>query len=176
MTVVAFDALGTLFDLGDLEPRMAKPLHHATSLTLAGEWLPFNEIVEAVDPELAKQLRELDPFPDAREALGAVDEAWVLTNGGKGQTRALLERAGLDDLVAEVRSVEEVKAYKPHPDVYRMLPRDSKLIAAHAWDVAGARAAGYDAVWVNRCDQPWPFPGIEADRVAPDLLVAVEPA
>ena len=173
MTVVAFDALGTLFDLGDLEPRMAKPLHHATSLTLAGEWLPLAEIVAAVDPDLAEKLKELDAYPDAREALSRGDEAWVLTNGGKKQTRALLERNGLDDAVAEIHSVEEVKAYKPHPHVYRMLPPDSLLVAAHAWDVVGARAAGYAAVWVSRDEKRWPFPGIEPGTIAPNLVAAI---
>ena len=170
--VSAFDALGTLFDLGELRPRMAKPLHHAAALTLAGEWRSFDEIVEAVDPELAEKLQEVDAYPDAREALERCETAWVLTNGGAKQTRALLERGGLDDLIAEVCSVEEVRKYKPHPDVYALLPHGARLVAAHAWDVVGARSAGYDAVWVNRGDEAWPFPGIDTGDAAPNLVVA----
>ena len=170
--VVAFDALGTLFDLGELKERMSKPLHHAVSLTLAGEWLPLAEVIKAVDPELAEKLQALEPYPDARAALESVESAWVLTNGGAKQTRALLERGGLADVVGEVHSVEEVKAYKPHSDAYKLLPSGSQLVAAHAWDVLGTQAAGYDAIWVNRRDEAWPFPGVGAPRVAPDLRAA----
>ena len=179
MSVVAFDALGTLFDLGELKERMAKPLHHAVSLTLAGEWLPLDEIVRAMDSELAEKLRRLDPYPDARAALTKVradgDRAWILTNGGREQTQHLLERSGLDRLVTEIRSAEEIKKYKPHPDVYGLLSPRSRLVAAHAWDVLGAQAAGYAAVWVNRGKETWPFRGIKEPKIAGSLLDAVRP-
>ena len=163
MAVVAFDSLGTLFDLGDLEERMPRVLHHALSLTVAGEWAPLDELAAALDPELAEGLSLLDAYDDARPALGWVREAggdaWVLTNGGRATTEGLLERSGLADVVAEIRSVEEVERYKPHPDVYGLLPADATLVAAHAWDVAGAAHAGLRAVWVDRLEQPWPLPG-----------------
>jgi FMN phosphatase YigB (HAD superfamily) len=47
------------------------------------------------------------------------------------------------------------------------------LVAAHGWDVLGARAAGLDAVWVDRVEHVWPFPSAEPAR-APDLERAVE--
>ena len=169
-----FDALGTLFDLGPLHKsaELHRTLHHAVALTLAGEWKPFAEIAKAVDPELVEKLAELEPYDDAREALEHAGEAWVLTNGGRDATERLLERGGLREVVAQVRSVEEVRRYKPHPDVYRLLPERSVLVAAHAWDVAGARAAGYRAVWVNREEDEWPLPLPEPLR-ASNLIEAV---
>jgi FMN phosphatase YigB (HAD superfamily) len=49
------------------------------------------------------------------------------------------------------------------------------LVAAHGWDVLGARAVGMDAVWVDRVEHRWPFPSPEPVR-APDLERAVEVA
>jgi 2-haloacid dehalogenase len=174
--VVAFDSLGTLFDLGDLEERMPRVLQHALSLTVVGEWAPLDELAAALDPELAARLPELDPYADAAPALECVSEAgheaWVLTNGGRASTEHLLERGGLAGLVAEVRSVEEVDRYKPHPAVYELLPADATLVAAHAWDVAGADHAGRRAVWVCRAEQRWTVPGEPHQPRAASLLEA----
>ena len=71
-----------------------------------------------------------------------------------GFDRERLERAGLAGLVATVRSVgrlRKIERYKPsRPEVYELLPEEATLVSGHAWDVIGARAAGRDAVWVNR--------------------------
>lgn len=177
MAVVAFDSLGTLFDLGDLEERMPRVLLHALALTVVGEWSPLDELAAALDPELAERLPELEPYHDAREALEharvAGDEAWVLTNGGRESTQRLLQRGGLAELVAEVRSAEEVERYKPRAAVYELLPEDAALVAAHAWDVVGARAAGRHAVWVNRDGGRWPYPGQRSEPTAATLGEAV---
>jgi 2-haloacid dehalogenase len=77
-------------------------------------------------------------------------------------------------------SVEEVRAYKPHPAPYRralelleLPPERVALVAAHGWDVLGAQAARLRAVWVDRVEHRWPFPSPEPQR-APDLERAVE--
>ena len=106
----------------------------------------------------------------------------VLTNGGERQTQTLLDAAGLAERVAEIVSVEEIEVYKPHPAVYRhaaerlgVEPKNVTLIAAHAWDVVGAKEAGLDAVWVDRLEREWPFPrGKPRSRVAHDLIEAAE--
>jgi 2-haloacid dehalogenase len=164
MPVVAFDALGTLFGLGGLDskPELHRALHHAACLTLAGLWAPLDEIAAAVDEHLPEKISRADAADDARAALEVLRdggaEAWVLTNGTRESTLALLERTGLAHLVTQVHTVEEVRRYKPHPEVYRLLPAGATLVAAHAWDVAGARAAGYHAVWVDREEGDWILP------------------
>jgi 2-haloacid dehalogenase len=40
------------------------------------------------------------------------------------------------------------------------------MVAAHAWDVNGARAAGPRAIWIRRLERRWPFPIPEPDGVA----------
>jgi len=210
--VVAFDAIGTLFDLSRpreefirlgappaaLEAWFGRLLHTATSLTLIGRFSPFAEIAASslgttlaqlnLAPEQGQSvlsaMRELDAYPDAQPALTRLRAAgvgvFVVTNGSAQSTGALLERAGLIGLVQGRLSVEEVGAYKPHPEVYRALVRRAgvpadrvTLIAAHGWDVAGARAAGLDAIWIDRMEKLWPFP-TERPARASGLTHAVE--
>lgn len=170
MAVVAFDSLGTLFDLGDLEERMPRILHHALSLTVVGDWVLLDELAARLDPDLAQRLPQLDRYDDAPTAIERVHtsgaEPWVLTNGGRDATEKLLERGGMAGLVAEIRSAEEVERYKPDPAVYELLPADAILVAAHAWDVAGAHATGRRAVWVDRRGGEWPFPGNPPERAS----------
>jgi 2-haloacid dehalogenase len=172
---VAFDSFGTLFDLGDMEERMPPLLQHAVALTVVGVWEPLDELAAAFDPGLAERLPELPPCEAATPALERVQaaggDAWVLTNGGRDTTRLLLERGGLDGLVAEVHSAEEVERYKPHAEVYELLPEDAALVTAHAWDAAGAVAAGRRAVWVSQ-GRPWPYAAIRPDAEAADLVSA----
>src|SRR5690349_6015289 len=119
MAVVAFDSLGTVFDLGDIADSASfrRALHHATCLTLAQVWKPMQEVLAAVDPDLPERLKRLEPQPDAREALEVVrdggHEAWILTNGGRETTEQLVAHAGLTELVSRIRTVEEARRYKP---------------------------------------------------------------
>ncbi len=181
-----------------LEAWFGRMLHAATSLTLVGEFRPFREIAEATlrsllaqleldearVPEVVGALGDLDPYPDAQWAFDRLEQAGVgaatLTNGGAEHTRGLLRRAGLLDRVADVLTVEEVEAYKPAPAPYLhaaarlgVEPAELTLVAAHGWDVVGARAAGLGAVWVDRLERRWPFP-LPDPPTAPDLVQAVE--
>jgi 2-haloacid dehalogenase len=174
-----------------LEAWFGRLLHSAASLTLAGEFRPFAEIAEAaLRTTLAQQdldedqagvvlegLAELPPYEDAQEALSAARSAGLtvglLTNGGEANTRKLLESARLDEYVDAFISVDEVGAYKPAPAPYRHAaarlgvdPAGLALIAAHAWDVVGARNAGLGAVWVDRLERRWPFPLPEPQRAS----------
>jgi FMN phosphatase YigB (HAD superfamily) len=61
-----------------------------------------------------------------------------------------------------VFGVDEVEAYKPDPRPYRLVLDElgeATLVAAHAWDCAGALRAGMSAVWVRSEEKTWPFPG-----------------
>lgn len=182
---VVFDALGTLFDLGRRErsAELMRTLHHATSLTLAGEFAPLSEVAAAVDPKLAEAIASAGPYDDAEEALDVLAEAGipahVLTNGGAETTRELLRRGGLLERVRRVLSVDDVRRYKPDPAPYAHAaraigaePARITLIAAHAWDVLGARRAGLSTVWVDRRDEGWPLPVEPPEHRAGDLVEA----
>jgi 2-haloacid dehalogenase len=173
-------------------------LHTAAALTLTGEYRRFDEVAastlrtmlartesradaDAVLAELAK----LPAYPDARPAFAKLDDTGatiaVLTNGSEESTRRLLDAAGLEERVVEIISAGDVELYKPHPAVYRhaeeRIGLDAKrttLIAAHAWDVAGAKQAGWDAIWIDRLEREWPLPKGKPRKPAGNLEQAVQ--
>jgi len=70
---------------------------------------------------------------------------------------AQLAHAGLIDAFELVLSADAVGRLKPAPEPYRMAAErlgvavdEVRLIAAHAWDVAGAAAAGCATAFVAR--------------------------
>lgn len=185
-SAILFDALGTLFDLGRREKsaEMNRVLQHAAALTLAGQFRPLHEIARAVDEKLADELGEVGAYSDAGDALDVLLDAgvpaYVLTNGGAFTTRSLLEKAGLASRIADVFSVDDVERYKPDRAPYRYAVEQigldtgaATLIAAHEWDVMGARSAGLGAVFVDRDDSGWKLPVDPPDYIARDLVTAV---
>ena len=189
--VVAFDAMGTLFDTAPVERRfgadaLPRLLHRAASLTLAGEFAPFPELVERVlGADAVETFAQLDAYPDAAAALDRLERAGVraaiLTNGSQENTETLLERNGLRGRFAAVVSVAETRAYKPAPEPYRLLaerlgvpPEQVVLVAAHDWDVLGALRAGLRAILVER-GGGWRLPG-SPPETAPSLIAAAEAA
>src|SRR5919197_280146 len=104
----------------------------------------------------------------------------ALTNSGAQQTEEIREQANLLDRFERTLSASDVGAYKPDRRPYEqavkeleVAPIEATLIVAHAWDVVGARAAGLDAIWVDRLERRWPLPVAEPRRVA-SLLEAAE--
>jgi 2-haloacid dehalogenase len=194
---IAFDANGTLFALdpvkellGDAatEAFFERALHTAAVLTLAGLWAPFDEIAESALATACAQLgldadrravldamKELPPSDVAREAVARAGDCAILTNGGRDTTAALVDRAGLP--IGEIVSCEEVRAYKPSAAPYlhaRERLGEYVLVAAHGWDVVGARAAGVRAIWVDADERVWPVAGAEPGERASSLVEAAE--
>jgi 2-haloacid dehalogenase len=110
---------------------------------------------------VAAQLRRLPAHPEVADALrrlrGAGLRLAALTNSTEEVARAQLEHAGLIDAFELVLSADTVRRLKPAPEPYRMaaerlgVPVDQvRLIAAHAWDVAGAGRAGCATAFVAR--------------------------
>ena len=84
--------------------------------------------------------------------------------------------AGLTDLFDDCLSADEVKALKPAPAPYHHVATRTgvdiahvRLVAAHAWDVSGALAAGAKAAFVARPGAvPSPL-GRQPDIIAKDI-------
>lgn len=79
-------------------------------------------------------------------------------------------------------SAEDAGSYKPHPDVYQLAinnagcPPDRMLmVAAHAWDLRGARAAGMRTAYVARPvgDPPSPSDAFDLNAQGLDELADV---
>lgn len=123
-------------------------------------------------PDVAKSLRRLR---DAGLRLAA------LTNSTVEVAEAQLIFAGLQDHFEQVISADEVRCFKPAPDVYHLAarrmdvpPDQVRLVTSHDWDVTGALRAGCAAAFVTRPGQVMnPF-GPQPDVKGMDLGEVVE--
>ena len=120
--------------------------------------------VELADDDkkaVAAQLRQLPAHPEVVAALRRLGDAGLrlaaLTNSTEEVARAQLQHAGLIDLFELVLSADTVRRLKPAPEPYRMAAErlgvavdQVRLIAAHAWDIAGAAGAGCATAFVAR--------------------------
>jgi len=119
---------------------------------------------------LLEAYRALPAFPDAAPALldlrAAGFRPFAFSNGSAEAVRTLLGAAGLADLFLDVVSVDEIRSFKPDPEVYRHFLRRSGaegesawLVSANPFDVIGALSAGLRAAWVQRSPSavfdPW---------------------
>ena len=130
-------------------------------------------------------MRSLPPHPEVREALERLRDAGLrlatLTNSTLEVAEAQIAGAGLRDLFEAVLSADEVRRLKPAPEPYVMaaerlgVPVDGvRLVAAHAWDVAGAQRAGCAAAFVARPGMVLDPLAPEPDVVGPDLLAVAD--
>jgi 2-haloacid dehalogenase len=100
----------------------------------------------------------LNPWPDVRTGLEALRRRRVTSTLSNGHVALLVDLARHGDLRFDcVLSAELAHAYKPAPEAYliaaRLLgvePAELMLIAAHPWDLEGARAAGLQTAFVDR--------------------------
>jgi len=79
---------------------------------------------------------------------------------------------------------DEFKVFKPHPKTYLgaaqnlgVMPEDCIMIAAHAWDLAGAKKAGLVTAFIERNGQSiyslspvHDFTGQDLKRIAEQLI------
>lgn len=126
-------------------------------------------------------IRTLSPHPDVRPALERLKARGIrlatLTNSSQEVLEAQMRHAGLDGFFERLLSVEQLRKFKPHRAVYRwaagemgVAPGECMLVAAHGWDVAGAKWAGLRSAFIAREGQQ-KFPLTETPDVdATDLL------
>jgi 2-haloacid dehalogenase len=130
-------------------------------------------------------MRRLPPHPDVRPALERLRAAGLrlatLTNNPPAVVEAQLANAGLVEHFEQILSADGVRRLKPAPEPYRMaaeqlgVPLDQvRLVAAHAWDVAGALRAGAAAAFVARPGQVFDPLAPAPDVVGADLLEVAE--
>lgn len=132
----------------------------------------------------------LEPFPEVPGVLRRLRAAGlktaILSNGSPRMLEAVVDAAGLAELLDGVYSVEEVGVYKPHPKVYQlavdrlgMAPSAIAFQSSNAWDAYAASAFGMRVVWCNRYGQPperlpgRPDAEIVSLDALPDLIATV---
>src|SRR5215213_404986 len=123
-------------------------------------------------------MRELPPHPEVSESLERLRDAGLrlatLTNSTQQVAEAQMENCGLQSYFEQILSADTVGRLKPAPEPYYMAAESLgvgvggiRLVAAHAWDVAGALRAGCAAAFVAR-------PGMVLDPLVerPDVVGA----
>ena len=141
------------------------------------------EISDEDRREILGGLRELPPHPEVPDSLDRLRNAGfrlaTLTNSTQEVAEAQVENAGLVGRFEQILSADTAKRLKPAPAPYRMaaqvlgIPeRRMRLVAAHAWDVAGALRAGCAATFVAR--QPFDPLVERPDVVGADLAEVAE--
>jgi len=153
-------------------------LHYSLVETMTGEYHDFGEIGTAallmvatsrdieLDPAEARQaitgtITRLPAHADVVPTLKALADLGFrvvsLTNSSNAGVAAQFEFAGITDLVERRFSVEDLRVYKPDLRTYRWVleqldiePEQALMVAAHPWDLAGARAAGLQTAFIRR--------------------------
>ena len=75
--------------------------------------------------------------------------------------KGAVDAAGIGGSLDAVLSVDTIRMYKPRPEVYALVTghfkcasKDVTFLSSNRWDVMGAVAFGFDALWVNRGKMP----------------------
>ena len=132
------------------------------------------QLAEPATENLMQAYDSLSTFPDVPPALEAIAQsegiqAVVFSNGTDAMIgKSVNESPGLGPHAAVFRdivTVEEVRCFKPHPDVYYHLAKkvgksgdamgEMWLVSGNPFDVVGARAVGMQACWVDRAGSGW---------------------
>ena len=139
---------------------------------------PHTEDEEAVS--LAEPMRRPPAHPDVAPALASLAEAGfrmaTLTNGSSDTVAEQLDSSGLARFFEKAISVDAVRRFKPAPETYLhaavVLGADldsTLMVAAHDWDIVGARSVGIHGAFVARPGVVWGIPDDPPELVGADL-------
>lgn len=135
---------------------------------------------DVAEAAIVEPIRHLPAHADVAPALRKLRadgfRLIALTNSSAEGVEAQLGNAGIIDLFDDVLSTEAVRAFKPDPRPYRHAldvagakPGEALMVAAHAWDLAGAHAVGLHTAFVSRPGATL-YPNVERpDHVIADL-------
>ena len=114
---------------------------------------------DAIREPLMENYLHLDPYPEAEAALAALagHKLAILSNGSPRMLQGLVRNSGLDRWIEAAISVDSVRAYKPHRSCYALVepalgvPKNEVLfVSSNSFDVAGAKAFGFEVAWIRR--------------------------
>ena len=173
----------------------AKQLEYSWVLTLCDEYEDFWELTERaldfamhsvglLDKSLRADLLEtywtLDCYPEVPRVLAALKERGtkvaILSNGTSDMLNAAVRKAELEFLIDDVFSAEQLRRFKPAPEVYdlavsayQLYPDAVSFQSSNRWDIAGAANFGFRTVWINRHQTPNEYEGMGPNLILPTL-------
>jgi 2-haloacid dehalogenase len=170
----------------------AKQLEYTWQRSLMQRYVPFSTVTRealayacaALGLELSVAQMEglmgeylrLATYPDVPESLQKLKsrKQAVLSNGSPDMLLPLVENSGLK--FDAVISVDELKIFKPAPQVYELavtkLNTEKSRIAfvsSNCWDALGAKSYGFTVYWINRTGAPIDRLGFQPDGVLSSL-------
>lgn len=138
------------------------------------------DISPAEAAQTVEEMRHLPPHPDVVAALDRLSAEGfrliALTNSSADAVADQLLNAGIAGRFEAMISVDVVGRFKPAPEVYLHAAMRAgvdvdraMLVAAHDWDIIGARSVGMQGAYVARPNAVWGMPDDPPDVVAGDL-------
>ena len=135
---------------------------------------------EALRAALLQLYRQLSAYDDAVIALQAVADAGlpaaILSNGNHEMLTQAFAKAGLSDRLDCILSAEDVRIFKPAPQIYQLgadkynAPPDQILfVSSNGWDACAASQFGFRTIWANRGQMPIEKLPNPPDHIIPDL-------
>ena len=206
LLALVFDAYGTLYDVHSVIRRCetcfpgkgtqlsqlwrAKQLEYTWQRSLMQRYVPFSQVTrealayscealglslrEHEEALMAEYLR-LAPFPEVAKALERLKvKRAILSNGSPDLLDPLVRNSGLK--FDAVLSVDELRVYKPAPQVYELAVKRlgvSKerigFVSSNCWDALGAKSYGFRVYWINRGGAPLDRLGFKPDEQVKSL-------
>ncbi len=170
----------------------AKQLEYTWQRSLMRRYAPFSQVTEdalvfscewlglKIDKDAKQALlgeyRKLALFPDVFRSLGRFSgrKLAILSNGSPDMLDPLVAQSGLS--FDAVLSVDELKVYKPAPEVYQLAvdrlktPKEQiGFVSSNGWDALGAKSFGLTVYWINRAGAPVDRLGFQPDRIVQSL-------
>lgn len=153
-----------------------KQLEYTWLRTLMDAYQPFSVVTaEALDfacedagltpttsmrKDLMDQYQVLAAFPGVPETLAQLSQQFslsILSNANPEMLTAAAAFNGIDKSLDHIFSADATARFKPTPEVYALAvnglglsPHQIAFISSNTWDVAGASAFGFFAIWLNR--------------------------
>ncbi|WP_035334949.1 haloacid dehalogenase type II [Dokdonia sp. PRO95] len=153
-------------------------LHYSLVENVTGDYKDFSEIgvaalqmvaagndititKEQAEDAVIKPFKSLMPYKEVKQALEALrDQGFklvALTNSSISGLAQKLAYAEIKDNFDTLLSCETVGAFKPSLEVYswalsklNVEAEDAMMIAAHGWDITGAKKAGMQTTFISR--------------------------
>jgi len=169
----------------------AKQLEYTWQRTLMRRYIPFSQVTRdalayacaslalALDGQksdaLMQEYLQLAVYPDVPGALsGFKTKKAILSNGSPDMLEPLVRHSGLK--FDAVLSVDELKVFKPAPEVYQLavdrlgVAKESiGFVSSNCWDALGAKSFGFRAWWINRLKAPVDRLGFQPDAIVGSL-------